>query len=372
MRRLHRPAAVLAAGLLTVTLTTPTASAAPDDRSADWLSRQLTDGRVVGSYEDTWTDPDNPTWVEYVDHGLTADTAFALKAIGGHAEELAAIREALAEEVDSYTTGDDPAEAYAGAFAKALVVAQLTGGGATDFGGVDLVAGLEDLTRDGAPVGRVQDQSQFGDYANSLGQAFAARGLARAGSPEAPAAIRFLLKQQCKLGYFRLNFAPVDARKQGCNAGTAAESAPDTDVTALALVNLKALPRKARTKATKRAITRAVAWLKTSQKRNGSHGGGTSTEASNTNSTGLAAWALGLTGTCGKARKAARWVQRLQVSGDVSGTPLEGEEGGIAYDRAGYAAAQEAGIGAKERDQWRRATTQAAPGLTYRASRACS
>lgn len=356
MRRHLRPAASVGAGLLTLTLVaalTGPAAATPEDDSADWLGRQLTDGLV---HNDQYG---------VDDYGLTADTAFALKAAGGHAGALADIREALEANVGWWTSGGDPAEAYAGSFAKALVLAQVTGGGAEDFGGVDLVAGLEGVTRDDGPVGRVQDQSQYGDYANSFAQTFAARGLARAGSPEAAGAIRFLLKQQCDAGFFRLNFATVDAAKQGCDAGTAEESPPDTDVTALAVINLKALPKAARTPATKRAIADAVAWLKRSQKRNGSHGGGASTEASNTNSTGLAAWALGISGSCVKARKAARWVRGLQVSGDVSGTPLEGEVGAIAYDRAGYAAAAEEGIGVEQRDQWRRATTQAAPGLAF-------
>ena len=115
-------------------------------------------------------------------------------------------------------------------------------------------------------------------------------------------------------------------------------------MTALAVLQLDALPKKARTKAVKRAIADAATWLKKKQKKNGSLGGGTATEASNTNSTGLAAWALGETGSCKKARAAARWVRDLQVSGDVSGTPLAGEKGAIAYDRAAYRSAAADGI----------------------------
>jgi hypothetical protein len=56
-------------------------------------------------------------------------------------------------------------------------------------------------------------------------------------------------------------------------------------------------------------------------------------------------------------------VGRLQVQGHLRGTPLAGEQGGIAYDAAALRAAHKSGIGDTTRDQWRRATTQAAPGL---------
>ena len=355
MRHLTRLAATVAAGLLVVTVPGP-ASAAPDDLSGGWLTRQLTDGLV---HNDQYG---------FDDYGLTADTAFALAAIGGNRAHLDDIGTALAGKVDSWTTGVDwgSDDVYAGSVAKAVVVAQVTRVGARDFGGVDLVQRLNGRVSQTAPhVGRIEDQTAGTDYANTIGQAFAARGLARARSGKADEAVRFLLKQQCREGYFRLNFAPKANKKQGCDAGTAADSSPDTDVTALAVLSLDALPKKARTKAVRAAVADATAWLKRAQKKNGSLGGGTVTEASNANSTGLAAWALGETGSCTKARKAARWVRALQVRGDVSGTPLAGEKGGIAYDRAAFESAQVDGIATEERDQWRRATTQAAPGLRH-------
>jgi len=354
MRHLTRLAAVLAAGALIITIP-GAASAAPDDRSAGWLSRQLTDGLV------------HNTQYDFDDYGLTADTAYALDAIGGHGGDLDDIGAALAAKVESWTTGVDfgSSDVYAGSVAKAVVVAQVTGASARDFGGVNLVQRLNDRVSESSPVvGRLEDRSST-DYANTIGQAFAARGLARAGSGEADEAVRFLLKQQCQAGFFRLNFAAKDVPKQGCDAGNAADSSPDTDVTALAVLQLDALPKKAKTKAVRGAIVDATAWLKQAQKKNGSLGGGTATKASNANSTGLAAWALGETGSCGKASKAAQWVKALQVSGDVSGTPLAGEKGAIAYDRAAYAAAEQDGIDTASQDQWRRATTQAAPGLRY-------
>ena len=349
MKNLVRTAAAAAAVLLVVALAGP-ASAAADDRGARWLSHQLTGGLV---HNDQYA---------FDDYGLTADVAFALKAIGGHGDDLKTIRHALAENVDNWTTGGSfaPDDIYAGSVAKAVVLAQVTGADPTSFGGVDLVQRLEDRTRNAAPKGRIQDKTaDDSDYANTIGQAVAARGLARAGSDEATAAIGFLLKQQCDQGFFRLSFAPKGAAKQGCDAGTKAESSPDTDVTALALIELSALPKADRTSAVKHSIADGVSWLKHHQARNGSFGGGTSTSAPNSNSTGLAAWALNERGACGAARDAARWVKALQVKDEVAG-----ERGAIAYDRAAFDAAKTDGIGAAQQDQWRRATSQAAPGLS--------
>lgn len=361
---LHRSAVALAAGALIATSLSGAAHAAPDDNGGSWLARQLTDGLIVGGYEDTWTDPANPTWVESNDYGLTADTAFALKYIGGQRDSVREIRRALAQHVDSWTTGVDfgSSDVYAGSTAKAVVLAETTGADPRAFGGVDLVARLNKRVSETAPtVGRIQDKSAT-DYANTIGQALAARGLSVVDSGKADEAVRFLLKQQCSAGYFRLDFASKTRQDQTCDGGRRATiSAPDTDVTAIAVLSLKAVPHK--TAAVRSAIGDAIAWLKRRQQDNGSFGGGPTTEASNANSTGLAGWALGETGACHAAQDAAQWVSNLQVTGDVSGTPLEGERGAIAYNRAALRAAKTDGIGQAERDQWRRATSQAAPAL---------
>ncbi len=360
MRTLLRPVAVMASGLLATTLVATTltspAAAAPSDRSATWLGKQLTDGLVVGEYRDTWTDPENPVWVSYTDHGLTADVAIALDALGGHRRQVRRIGAALAPEVSAWTADG----AYAGSVAKAAVTATVAGQDPTDVGGVDLVAQLEERTADAAPIaGRIEDQGD--DYANTIGQAFAALGLAQAGSSEAAAARGFLLEQQCAEGFFRLNFSGKAAADQSCDGAAGAE--PDTDVTALSVILLEALPTHG--KKVNRALRDATAWLKAAQKRNGSLGGGVMTEASNANSTGLTAWALGETGSCARAERAATWVKKLQVRGKLRGTPLAGEKGAVAYDRGGYAAAEKHGIRRGARDQWRRATAQAAPGLRF-------
>jgi len=353
MRHLFRSAAVAVAGALIVTTVPSAAHAGADDLSGGWLERQLTNGLIHNDQFD------------FDDYGLTADTALGLAAIGGQRATVREIRKALARHVDSWTTavdfgGDD---VYAGSTAKAVVVAQTTGADPRDFGNVNLVSRLNHRVSGAKPIaGRIEDRSES-DFANTIGQAFAAQGLSVAGSGKADEAVRFLLKQQCSNGFFRLSFAGKAAADQTCDGGDKESSSPDTDVTALAVLSLQSLPRK--TAKVRSAVADAVGWLKRRQQGNGSFGGGTATEASNANSTGLAGWALGDAGACGSAAKAAEWVRTLQVAGDVSGTPLAGEKGGIAYDRDRLAAGKSGGIGTEDRDQWRRATSQAAPALSY-------
>lgn len=353
MKHALRLVAVAAAGLLTTSLVAVPAQAAEDDVSSGWLSRQLTDGLVVF-----------PQYGDYVEYGMTADTAIALKAIGGHAADLRDIRRALAEDVDTWTgTGT---YISAGSTAKAVVAAQTTGAEPKDFGGANVVRRLNKRVATEAPiVGRLRDKTDSTDYNNVFSQAIAARGLARAGSGKADEVLRFLLKQQCAEGYFRLNFRKSLTGKQSCDAGNpATASAPDTDATALAVLSLDALPRSARTKFVRAAQSEAVAWLKATQGEDGSFGGGTATEAANSNSTGLAAWALGATGNCQRASRSAAWVLGLQVHGDVP-EPLAGEEGAIAYNQAALDAAREDGITESTEYEWRKATVDSAPALSF-------
>jgi hypothetical protein len=353
MRTLLRPVAVVAAGLITaVTLQAP-ADASASGEGATWLTRQLNDQHLVhnGQYD-------------FDDYGLTADVAIALDSLGGRDRAVRRIGTALAEHVDSWTTGADfgaPDDVYSGSVAKAAVVASIAGQDPSAFGGVDLVARLEDRTSESAPItGRIEDAGST-DYANTIGQAFAAVALDEAASPEADEALRFLLEQQCADGSFRLTFSGKAAEDQSCDAD--ATSTPDTDATALTVILLGAL--NSTDPAVDTAVTDAVAWLKATQKESGAFGGGTSTEAANANSTGLAAWALGDLGSCARAEKAADWVRKLQLRGSLQGTPAAGEKGAVGYDRAAYRTALEQGIKRPTRDQWRRASTQAAPGLRF-------
>lgn len=319
--------------------------AAPAAAGADWLSGQLTDGLV---HNDEYA---------FDDIGLSVDVALALDAVGGHDDTVVAIVAAAEESLPSYI-GEDP-EQYAGATAKAALLAELVDGGdARSYGGTDLIERLEGLTSED---GRIADQSQWGDYANALGQAYAVRALESAGSTEAAAATGALLEQQCAAGYFLLDLG------KSCDAEGASA---DTDVTAVAVLSLlpqtDGLLEGTVDTAVEQAVVAAIEWLAGNQAGDGSFGGGSSTEAPNTNSTGLAGWALGAAGRIEPAERAAAWVRAQQLGNAGVCTPYRAADlGAVAYDRSGLTAARKDGIDSALRDQFRRASAQAVPALRW-------
>jgi hypothetical protein len=337
-------ASALAASLVAVG---SPAQAAPADRGAHWLSNQLTNGLVHNDQFDA------------DDYGLSIDTAFALQAIGGHRPDVRRVRNAMAQHVGEYIgTGG---EQYAGPIAKLLLFVQSSGADQTNFGGVDLVKRLNHrVIRSGPAKGRIADRSQYGDFANTIGQILAVRGLRDYQSKFAGAAQRFLLKQQCHAGYFRLNFSKRHAARQSCGK----RSVADPDTTSYAVVQLWKISKSR--PALRRAMKHAVSWLEQQQRRGGAFVGGASTDVPNSNSTGLAAWALAKAHRCGAARSAAMWVSRLQVGPKNAGPRLAAERGAIAYDKKSLRSGERHGITVRTQDQWRRATAQAAPGLRFR------
>ncbi len=361
MSLIHRAVTALVSSALAVSLVAagePAQAAAapssPGGHGATWLAGQLTNGLMH-----------NPNFGGFDDYGLTADTVFALRAVGGHPADVRRARNALADHVNDYTAGStasgDPGGRYAGSTAKLLVLAQTTGGDPTSFGGVNLVRRLNGrVTTSGPAKGRIADKSQFGDFANTIGQILAVRGLDAAKSGRAGAARRFLLEQQCAQGYFRLNFSKMRSVHQGCGKNSPA----DPDATSYAVVQLwKSSRGDAKLRG---ALKDAIAWLATQQRKSGAFVGGTSTATPNTNSTGLAASALGLAGQCRAARMAATWIAGFQVGAQPAGSKLAGQRGAIAYDKAALKAGKRDGITPEAQDQWRRAASQAAPGLLFR------
>ena len=174
LRRAAAIAAVSALSIAAVATASSPASAAVDPAPATsagtWLAGQLTEGLVLSPYDD----PDgNP----YPDYGVSIDVALAMHEVGAPASIVDGISDAIAGRIDEYVTGDAAGDAnseYAGATAKAAVLAQIAGDDPTAFGGVDLIDQLEGLVvASGPATGRIQDISSFGDYSNSLGQAFA-------------------------------------------------------------------------------------------------------------------------------------------------------------------------------------------------------
>jgi len=320
----------------------------PANQAASWLEDQLTNGVVHNNQYD------------FDDLGLTADFALGLAGVPGQDELVTDVVETIEPRAESewYTsTFEGEVTTYAGSLAKALVLAQEVGSDPTSFGGENLVTKLQNRTAGSAPIaGRIQNlNDDFGD-ANVIGQAYAVNGLTAAGSSEAKAATNFLLKQQCSNGGFRLNFTTSKTTSaQSCTNNSSAE----TDVTAIAILQLAS---QAGTSTVDAAVTRATAWLKSQQRCDGSFGGGTSTEGSNANSTGLVAWALGASPT---ARQAAGWLRKHQATAADSGNSLASETGAIAYDDLGLANGRADGITVGKEDEWRRATAQAAPGIRW-------
>ena len=182
-------AATLLAGLTSAPANAASYDPAPVADGAGWLSDQVTDGVVHNDQFD------------FDDVGLSIDVALGLDAAGKKPSVVKAITKAVAKNVGSYTAF--PPSVYAGATAKAMFLALEQGKNPKSFGGVNLVAQLEDRVASAAPItGRVEDAYDpadpfGGDFANVIGQAYAAAGLSQAKSPKAASAASFLIQQQC-------------------------------------------------------------------------------------------------------------------------------------------------------------------------------
>jgi hypothetical protein len=344
-------AAALALGL-TVGVAAPVAAATdhrPERKAAGWIGRQLDHGVIRYA----------TSFGPFSDQGSTIDAALGLRAVGGHAATVRAMRAGVARTIQAYVS-DGSGGVYAGPVAKAAVLAQATGGGATSFGGTNLIGLLRGrVTPAGPSAGRISDKSSFGDFANVLGQAYAARALTSAHAPEAARATGFLLAQQCSAGFFRTYFAPdAAATAQSCDSGRGKGlSAPDPDATATAVLMLWPQHRTAKVHA---ALDKARRWLLAHQHRDGSFGGGSGTTAANANSTGLAGQALARLGAPRAAARAAIWVRSVQaheVRGCSNG--LSRQNGAIAYDRASLRDGLAHGIASTGKTPWVKATAQA-------------
>jgi hypothetical protein len=301
--------------------------------AAGWQGSQLSRGRIHNRQYDV------------DDWGLTVDTGLMLAADGSQPRRLARLEQAVRNHYRDYT--GVRGERYAGAIAKTLVLARVLRDDPRDFGSVNV---RRQLLRRMADSGRFRDKSQYGDNSNAIGQSYGVIGLARTGGvPQL--AVRYLLRQRCRAGYFRLKEAG------GTRCGP--RSTADVDATALALQALVAA-RQHGAQVRLRVIGRTADWLVTAQHRNGSFGGGASTAAPNTNSTGVAANALAAVGRHRARMRAAGWVADLQITRRKAGSgPARTDVGAIAYDRTALRQALTRGISTVTRDEFRRATPQA-------------
>ncbi len=349
-------AALVAGALVAPAQAAASADPQPAKDAGSWIAGQTTKGLV---HNDQYS---------FDDYGLTIDVGLGLDAAGQQPGTVKQITKALAKNGGAYTGFGS--SVYAGATAKLLFFALGQGKDPKTYSDVNLLERLEGRVASAAPIsGRVEDAfdpaDPYGaDYANVIGQAYAAAALSQAKSPRAASATSFLLLQQCKAGFFRLGFnADKTAADQSCDGAAKADRSPDTDATAIAVIALSELKA---TSATKKAVKQAVAWLGKKQKADGSFGGGTSTEAPNANSTGLAGWALGVSGDDARAAKAATWLRTYQVAAkNPCLVKLKTQVGAVAYDLTAYETARTKGIRTKDADQWRRASAQALPALQW-------
>jgi hypothetical protein len=353
------PTISLAVGAaLTATSALPSAAASqraaahfrPAYAAAGWQGSQLDKSGAIpfgGGFED---------W------GLTLDSALAFAADGRHPDKThtvtASIRDHWFADYATFKPGPNkPRAIFANATAKTLVVAKVLGRNARDFGGHDVRAMLLDRMAGpgaGAEQGRFRDKTTpqlTQDFSNTFGQAYGVIGLARTGTvPDE--AVTYLLRQRCSAGYFRID----EIADQTCDDSA---STPDVDATALAIQALitarddgVALPDG--------VLGGTLAWLVSVQKTNGSFGGGAATEASNSNSTGLAAQALKAAHRNTPAEAAKLWVSRIQITPGMAGDgPAKKDIGAIALDRAGLRAALKNGLTDTSRPIFQRATPQA-------------
>lgn len=347
----------LTAGLATLLLTglaacseepqtQPAAPQTPDPRlasAAAWLEGQLEDGA-----------PRNEQY-DFDDYGLALDVFFALHALDARPEAQAAVLDRLERDPAAYVAAGGE---FAGSYGKLVTAVETAGRDATAFGETDLLAGLEQrvVQTPGEELGRGVDEPE--DYSNTIGQSWVVRGLVAAESEWADEGVAFLLKQQCADGWFRGGLESAD---HTCAAGEGADqSVPSVDATAFALTAMLEAAQAGQPELDGQ-IEAAEQWLLEAQRSSGAFA---DEGKANTNTTGLAAGVLVRLGHEDEAAKAADWIARHQLSDDqVSGTPATEEVGAIAYDQPSLKAALGQGIAEEARDQWRRATAQAAVGL---------
>ena len=351
----------LAAVALAATVLAQPASAAtttpvsPAKIAGDWIAAEVPDALAAGDFD--------------FYQGQLIDAGLALRATG-HQTDAHEVAEALAPrlvttepneygyvtstEYDTYTDPTaDPVYLQVGRYgnptAKAAAFTERVGlDASTQYADVDLIAQLEDLTDD--TTGRIFDDSSYGSYTNTIGQAFAVEALTNAGSSEAGAATDALLAQQCDAGFFPLDLG-----------ATCPTSEAYPDVTALAVISL--VESGATSPEVSAAIASAADWLESLQLPDGSFPGDGGASGANTNGTGLAGWALGEAGRTAAAAKAAVWTRGLQVS-DAGACATQAPTGAIAYNADDFTSGRVEGLGTKQQT-WRIASYQAAPLLRW-------
>ncbi|WP_018681363.1 hypothetical protein [Actinokineospora enzanensis] len=384
LRKVAQPSIAVSAlaviGLLCAS--TPVVAAPERDGAvavARWLARQVdADGTVR-----------NPLGGALPDHGLMIDLVYASYAAG--AGELAQpILRYLDDQRHAgeyfafgalYQNPKYDAVIDGGYAAKTLVAAEVAGRDPRHFGGWDLLAETKgSIPRSGPDKGRVSVHTKNPELAdavdnntNTFGQSLAVIGLAGVREVDQLAVDR-LVGQQCVEGYFRILYSFVPTTETGddvlpggyklssCEEGKPYDlSEPDNDATAMGLSALLAA-RAAGARGVDGPIDGAVRFLRGAQDASGGWGGGVTTEAPNTNSTGLVVQALAdAGGSDAQVRTGLAYLKAAQVNQADAGTRLAEDIGAIAYDPQQYRDSRQTGMSSK--DTWVRAGAQAALGL---------
>ena len=335
-------AATLGLGIIAPAQAAPT----PDEQlSAGWLAEQVpSDGIVKITFGED----------DFDDFGLTADVVIALSELDLKPESVGRAADALSAQALEYVSPDFEGErddaVYAGSAGKLTSALQIAGRDVRAVEGVDLVELVEStVTIDGPATGRASDITLQRDFSNAIGQSWVVRALSVAGSGLADEVTGYLVRQQCADGSVIESIEDA-----GCTSGSG-----QIDATAFALQAF-VVARENGVADLDDEIGQAVGYLRSQQAGDGSFSGPTP----NTNTTGLAANALQKAGAADAAARAADWIFDRQVTTDnAEGSQLASELGAIAFDEDAFAAGRTDGITATTRDQWRRATAQAALAL---------
>lgn len=225
-------------------------------KATAWLgeSAQLVEGTHYKTYFHNF---ENPEEIEsYEDVGLTIDGNLAFLAANSEAGNFKAQAKAtkkwIQEKASSYEgggscTGTKSGELYAGPTAKVAVFQDANAVSATGT-----VKQLECLqATGGAEEGRIEDQSEFGDFSNTFGQSLGIIAFAQAGkSTPLSKAATYLVKQQCTEGTGAGGFrSSMGNTSTNCSAAEV-----EVDSTAIAV---EALSEAGKTT----AMEAAVEWL---------------------------------------------------------------------------------------------------------------
>ncbi|RAJ58120.1 prenyltransferase/squalene oxidase-like repeat protein [Streptomyces sp. KhCrAH-43] len=274
---------------------TPTVPAGQIDlaAAADWVAGTLKDGeRVVDDGADT------------PNYRLTTEALYALAAADPGNADIAKAKAFLAAHTDEYAypSGKDEAP-DATAAARLALVAEATEGDPRDVGGHDLIA---DLVGHVCPAGPDAGSpppgcTAKGDFRNAGygdGQALAVLAVARAGAEPPADAVARLAQLQCEDGGITSILIRPGENCDG-DAGT-------TGLVALALHEAGGQDK---------AVGRAVAYLKKTQRQDGAFPGYTGATAGSVYATSYAAQALRALDATAHADAAVAWLSREQLDG---------------------------------------------------------